>query len=295
VLRALREQFHLDADRTVVLGWSLGGYTAWMWALLHGEELAAAVAIASTTSTPPDDTGLWEAVAPAAAPIPVLTTWGAVDRYPVTAADGGSLGTIAELNRRLRDRHAADPQAAKWRWHELAKLGHGVLELDAELLQPYLGARRDPAPDRVERRFRHLHQGKVWWLEATALGGPLWGEALPKVDRRKGESRREALGRTLLDHLPRLAGSRTLAADGSELISIERHLVDALEIHFECGRLPAPREVVVTEAGAEVFRGTVAPSLSLALLEARQSLDFERLTCAIVVRDATGAWSVKRP
>lgn len=295
-LHALRETFHLDADRTVGLGWSLGGYTAWAWALLHGEELAAAIAVAATTSTPPDDSGLWDAVAHNGSAVPVLTVWGSGDRLSVAGLAGERAGSVLELNRELRDRLGADTRFSRWHWVEVKGEGHGVFRVDDPVLGPWLERRREPSPSQVERRFRHLHQGSVWWLAAMSLGEPLWGRELPKPTRQKGESRLAAIGREVVGRLARVEGSRASDSDGIEQIRISTHLVEGLAVRFECRDLVAPRMVAIQVDGAEVFRGPVAPSLPLALLEARRTLDFERLTCAMVARNRRGGpWAVVAP
>lgn len=283
VLRALRRMFHLDAERTVVTGWSLGGYTSWMWALLHNQELAAAVAIAATSSTPPGEDGLWEAVAPNAAALPVLTVWGARDGLEVTGLpEFGLAGRVAGLNRQLAKDHETNHPTWPWRFLEVPNRGHEILVVDDAVWQAFVVSKRAPQPDRVSRRFRHLHQGDLGWVVATALAPATWGEKIPKHERTKGLSRAQAAGRAVLAALPKIEAVRAWSDPTHQHVTITTELVTKLSVRLPCVNFGGPRRLTITLNGAVAWDEEVRPSLATALLEARASGDLDRLWCARV-------------
>ena len=53
--------------------------------------------------------------------------------------------------------------------------GHYDVTPPLDSLLRVLGGRRREMPHEVEHRFRHLHQGRAWWLEAHTWTGSRWG------------------------------------------------------------------------------------------------------------------------
>ena len=227
VMDTVRRKVHVDSDRVYVLGYSLGGYTAWTLAMLNADRLAGVIALASTYSVPVGEDGLWEAFLPNLRRVPVLNVWGANDRLPVPGVDGESNGTIASLNREFRRRTKRMDLPITHR--PVAGRGHGDLFPQREWVIEMLGRRRIRPPLEVTHRFRHLHHARSYWLEARAWNGESWDEALPHADRREGESAGAALGRELRRRLGELSGTIDgqtirLRRVGSRQVAADREL-----------------------------------------------------------------------
>jgi hypothetical protein len=204
ILAALRQHLHVDADRVYALGYSLGGYATWAVALLHREELAAAIPLAATLTVPPDHPrGLWRDLLPNLGTLPVLTVWGSHDDFPVLGLGGGEvLGGIGELNRKLRGWLAGEPWAITWR--EQPGRGHAEVLPSRRDLLAALAHRRAPWSAPLEHTFRHLHQGAAGWLEARSWEGDAWGHTTPDFPVARGETSAEARARVLRPLLGRL-------------------------------------------------------------------------------------------
>ena len=104
ILEAVRRTAHIDADRSYVVGYSLGGYATWAVALLHGDLVGGAVAIGSVFTVPPDGDGLWKDLLPNFRHVPTMHLWGAKDTVPVTGFGGfpRTIGLMSEINERFR-------------------------------------------------------------------------------------------------------------------------------------------------------------------------------------------------
>lgn len=155
LLRELRRRVHLDSDRIYVLGLSLGGYASWTLALLHADEFAGAVPMASTFSAPIDVDGLWVQMTPNLAHVPILHVWGEQDRLPVPGLGGRRpTGTMSDLNRvfsgLLRDLNLENVVD-----HPVPKAGHGYL--GGESLGPVGGPHQAQQTRKLVRGRRSGH------------------------------------------------------------------------------------------------------------------------------------------
>lgn len=296
-LAAMRRTFHLDAGRTVAVSWGVGaGYEAWYWVSGLGDELAAAVVVDS--SYPPPAKGpIWAAFAPKGAAVPVLSVWGSLDRRYASGPRRRD-GSVRDRNRGLSERIGRDLRFRRWQWVEIeGRNGGDPARVDPSLISRWLSLRREPSPDEIpwHAGVRGERLGPAWWLRPLSAIDSGWNAMQPNL-RRPGEGLEDAFLREFREGMPWLDGRRTTTGDGVERIEVDSHLVEALAIHFECDRLDAPRVVSLVVDGAEVFRGPVSPSLPIALLEARRTRDFDRLTCAILARANSAApWRVVAP
>ena len=283
IFEAVRRTVHVDPDRTFALGYSTGGYAAWAVALLHADQLAGAVAIGSVFTVPPGEDGLWKAVLPNLAQVPVIHVWGTRDSLPVTCIGGGrSIGTMAEVNQRFRT------------WTKGMNLpiedcaipgrGHGGLTPPEGPLSDLLARRRVHYPPKVDHTFRHLHQGHCYWLEAHTWEGEHWGAGRPRVRKQANENDARALGRTVGALLGRLEGE----VDGQTL-RVERRHVGDLTVWLGEGMVDWERPVAIEVDGRRVFEEVLRPDLGVCLAQAARGFDFARLRWAGVRVDARSA------
>jgi pimeloyl-ACP methyl ester carboxylesterase len=276
ILRAVRQEVHVDSDRVYALGFSLGGYAAWAVACLHADQLAGAVAISSAFSVPPGEDGLWRLMLPNLAHLPVLNVWGAEDTLEVLGTRTlQPVGGIASLNRRLVEWTRG--MSLPWRQIEIPGRGHGGATPPRGPLLAILAGRREHYPRLVEHNFRHLHQGQAYWLEAESWQGERWGADPIAYSRQSGESEDQAFGRAaraLLGHLRGEIAGQTIEVD-------QRH-VGEMTVWIGDGMIDWRQPVIVKAGGRQVFAGTLAPDLLVCLSQAARTLDFDRLRWASV-------------
>jgi len=274
ILRAVRQEVHVDSDRVYALGYSLGGYAAWAVACLHADQLAGAVPISSAFSVPPGDDGLWRTMLPNIAHLPVLNVWGAEDSLAVLGTRTlEPVGGIATLNRRLVEWTRG--MSLPWRQIEIPGRGHGGATPPRGPLLEILAGRREHYPRLVEHNFRHLHQGQAYWLEAETWQGERWGADPIAYSRHPGESEDQAFGRAasaLLGHLRGEIAGQTITVD-------QRH-VGEMTVWIGDGMIDWRQPVTINLGGRQVFAGTLAPDLLVCLTQAARTLDFDRLRWA---------------
>ncbi len=274
ILRAVRQAAHVDGDRVYAIGYSLGGYASWSVACLHADQLAGAVPIAGAFSIPLGDDGLWRAMLPNLAHLPVLNVWGERDTLTVYGARTlRPVGGIGEMNRRLAQgtRGLGLPLENV----EVPGRGHGGVTPPRPQLLALLRGRREHYPRKVEHSFRHLHQGSAYWLEADGWEGPRWGSDRPGYSRRPGESEDRAYGRAVGALLGRLAGEVS-----GQTLGVERRHVSDLTVWIGDGMVDWHRPIAIEVGGRLAFEGAVEPDLLLCLTQAARTLDFDRLRWA---------------
>ncbi len=273
ILLALRQRVPVDAGRQYAVGYSLGGYATWAIACLHSDELAGAVPIASAFSIPPTDDGVWRAMVPNIQALPILNVWGALDNLTVYGIDGRVLGGIASLNRPFAS--WVRGLAPLLQNVEIPGAGHGDVRLPSEPFFETLSKRRTEGPLRVEHNFRHLHQGRAYWLEAHTWSGARWDAALPEPTPNPGESRDRALGRAVVDLLGHLEGS----IEGQTIRVKTRH-VDEMTVWIGGGMVDWKKPVTLVVNEREVFAERLEHDLLVCLNEAARRRDFHRLRWA---------------
>jgi pimeloyl-ACP methyl ester carboxylesterase len=272
-LREIRARVHIDAGRQYAIGYSLGGYATWAIAYLHGEELAGAIPIASVLSVPPAEDGLWKLVLPNLARVPILSFWGAEDSMPVPAVGGRPAGTIAALNRRFVE--GIRGMGLDIQHREIPGQGHNDTIPPAESVQRILSRRRPADPRRIAHTFRHLHQGRAYWLEAHSWEGEHWGGQKPVAERRPGETPTQALGRAIAGVLGYLGGE----IRGQTVRVRSRHVAE-LTVWLGEDSVDWACPVRLEWQGRVVFEGTIEPSLEVCLSQADRTRDFDRLRWA---------------
>lgn len=283
ILRAVRQAVRVDSDRQYVLGYSLGGYAAWAVACLHADELAGAAPLASAGGClPAGEDGLWRALLPNLQGLPILHVWGERDTLVVRGLDGQPMGGIAELNRHLKK--LSKGLLPRVDQVGLPGQGHYDVKPPLDSLLRVLGGRRREMPRQVEHRFRHLHQGRAWWLEAHTWTGSRWGAELPRAEARPGETPGQALGRELEGLLGLLKGALS-----GQTITIETRHVGELTAWVGEGMVDWSRPVKVVRDGRPVFEGLLQPDLWVCLEEARRRQDFDRLRWAGLRLGADGS------
>ncbi|UCF69349.1 MAG: hypothetical protein JSV80_08785, partial [Acidobacteriota bacterium] len=267
VLREIKRLVHVDSDRVYLTGYSRGGHASWTLGTLHAEQFAAVAPIAGTLIAPVPR-AIWPLLLPNLTHTAVLNVWGELD----TDLDDGRMspdGGLAAVNRKLR-RVAGElglPLASR----QIAGVGHlGVVPPRAEMLE-LLERRRIHFPEQVRHRFRHLYQGKAYWLEARRLTGSQWSDRLT-IRRGPRENIDAAIARALRAQLGELRGS----IEGQK-IDVRRRQVDPLVVWFGDGMIDWNGSVVLEASRVRDFRGQIEPDLLICLLQAARTRDFERL------------------
>ena len=135
-LKKIKQTVNIDSDRVYLAGYSLGGHTSWTLAVLHADQFAGAMPLASTFTIILPDL-LWESFLPNLAHLPVLCVWGEAD----TKYGGERIspeGGIAGVNRKLRELLAQNGLPATM--IELPGKGHGEVEPPADEVTRLLAA-----------------------------------------------------------------------------------------------------------------------------------------------------------
>jgi len=282
VLDAVKAIVHVDSDRVYALGYSRGGYASWSMATTYADRFAGVVAIASTTSVPPSDDGVWRLTLPGVSHLRVLNVWGGMDSMVVRGLDGRPLGTISGLNRRFVEMtRGMDLPIVNL---EVPGRTHNNLVPPRDAVLDVLAATRVAYPRAVDHVFRHVHQGSAYWLEAHSWVGDRWGEEPPAVVTGEGETDAAAIGRTIAARLGRLRGE----VDGQTL-RVERAHVGEMTVWIGDPMIDWAKPVALEVDGRRVFEGSVARGLDLCLSEAARTRDFDRLRWAAVRVGADGA------
>ncbi len=288
MLRAIRKQVHVDADRTYAVGYSFGGHATWTLALFHTDLLAGAMPIASTISVPGDFQKAWEALLPNLAGLPLVHVWGEEDPLDRPGLEGRNpnAGSMASLNRDLAGL-IAKLALPKLRQNRLPGIGHDNADPLPGELPKLLKEKRQRWPKQVRHRFRHLHQGSAYWLEALEWQGDGWFDYQRPIEMAEGETAVQAYERVFLPLLGELRGE----VQGQKITVATRHVAE-LVVWLSPELLDLTKPIEIELNGKTVFAGQVAPSLAVALRQAATTRDFERLRWAGVRIDAEGKATV---
>lgn len=288
MVRAIRQQVHVDADRVFAVGYSFGGHATWTLSLLHTDLLAGAMPIASTISIPGDFQAAWARLLPNLAGLPLVHVWGEEDPLDRPGLEGRQpkVGSMASLNRDLAALvDKLDLPAL--RQNRLPGVGHDNADPRPGELAKLLKNKRERWPKQVRHHFRHLHQGSAYWLEALAWQGEGWFDYQRPLERAAGETWPQAYERVFLPLLGELRGEVT----GRKIQIETRHVAD-LVVWLSPELLDLGQPIEIELNGKPVFAGKVAPSLGVALAQADRTRDFERLRWAGIRIDADGKASI---
>jgi len=284
MLRAIRKTVHVDSDRVLAIGYSLGGYMSWTMAIFHPDLLAAAIPMASTISIPGDLAGGWEQITRNFSQLPILHVWGSSDSLNVPGFEArdqfaGSMSsfneTFSPYIRKLGLKTITE--------NRISGAGHGGATPNPDDLRKILKSVRVRWPEKVQHQYRHLHQGSAYWLEANEWAGAGWFESGRRVDRLKGETWPQAYGRAFLPLLGELQGEVV----GQKIRINTQHVADfTVWLSPELINFDQPIEIEL--AGKKVFGAKVKPDLAVLLDRAERTRDFERLPWAGIRINAAG-------
>lgn len=286
ILDAVARRVHVASDRVYAFGYSRGGFAAWYVGLYYPDRLAGVVAMASGFDVAPADDGFWRLLVANVRNLPVLNAWGERDPLIMKDLDDQPAGTFAESNRRFqREIHGMGLPITNI---EVVGGVHNQLATPPGPVVDLLLTRRTQDPTRLTHTFRHLHQASCYWLEGLTWVGDRWGAPGPEpLPAREGETRSQAIARTLEPLLGRLTGE----LDGQTIRVTRRHIGDAA-IWLGERTINWNRPIAVEVDGAIVFSGRVTQDVGVALSRAAATMDFEALRFACLRVDAEGKVTV---
>ncbi len=277
ILQAVRQTVHVDADRVVLSGYSMGGHTSWTLAAIMPDQFATAMPLAGSFTLILADK-LWPVFTPNMQHLPVTCVWGAGDIYY-----GGErispTGGIAGVNRRYRE--VATEFDVPVTGIELPDAGHKNVIPPDEVLQDIFSRERVNYPDSFELTFRHIYQAQAYWIEGHEWAGGQWINNKRTIQMRPGENQwndddfDEAVARAYRGDLGRLEGT----VEG-QLIDVRRQKVKELTIWIGDGMIDWNAPVTVKISGHEQFSGRLEPSLYVCLSQAARTYDLNRLRWA---------------
>lgn len=278
LLREVRRNLHLDANRTFALGYSRGGHACWTLAVLEADLFAGVVPLAGTLILQEWEK-LFEVFLPNARTTRVLSCWGKGDTAGTDMLSRSPQGGIAGINRTLF--RVAESLKLPATGIEDPEAGHGGIVPPADALTQLLASTRDPWPDRIDHHFRVLEQGAPYWIESKSLQGALWNTTQLKIEFKPGENsgdpavEREAVARAIRGLLCRVQGER----DGQK-IKVTRKKVTDLIVWLGDPELDFVKPVTLTVNGEKLFDAIIEPDLLLCLTQARRDYDFDHLRWA---------------
>jgi len=267
VLADVRRRANVDSDRTILGGYSRGGYTTWGTVLFSPGEWAGAVPMASWPLTEAGSHGATFYLQNVLN-LAIQAHWGEKDIMPGQTQGINTLSreAAAEL-KRLR--------AARFEGIEYAGQGHG-LKLRKDTIRTFLETvRRNPFPAECKFIFHRLYQGRAYYVRATAVAKPEFDFRKPRVLR---IARKEDLPKAKRAMWKREGYELTARMPpGKNLIAVFMRNLKGVEVALSAEHLDFSRPIRITLNGRTV--STAKRDLDWAeLLEtARQTYDFERL------------------
>jgi dienelactone hydrolase len=291
VWRTLRQRWHIDADRTYLAGYSLGGDTVLTLASMHPSQIAGGLAMAAGAAYPTDVAGLPERFLAQLAPIEMLHVYGEDDTLNIVGLNARPQEITLAQQGELVDDLTQELGLTRYRVLRLTGVGHsGVFPTTEQALVP-LSATRIPLPTQFSHSFRYIHQADAFWIEGHEWLGDAWLTAWPDVEPDVGETDEEALVRTIHSLLGRIDAS----IDNQTITVDTEHLSD-FTVWLEDDMIDWSRPIVVVANGGVVFDGEVAPSIEIALAQAHRTYDFDRLRLAGIRIDvSTGTAHIVTP
>ena len=274
---ALRRRFHIDNDRVYISGYSKGGHTTWMQAILHADEFAGALALASTFVMPEHER-IWASFLPNLGNTYFACVWGAgdvLDNAGERSADGG----VAGLNQGIRK--LAGELSLALHMIELAGRDHFDVQPPAEIVDAWLTARRVHYPAKSEHAFRHESQGHAYWVEANEWTGSQWTDAPIELSLRSNENpnNREDVRAATARAYQQLLGGVSGEIDGQEL-RVSRKRIKELTIWLGDGMFDWEQPITLVVSGRKIYEQRVTPNLHVCLTQAKRTYDFDRLRWA---------------
>ncbi len=277
VWRRLREIVHIDSDRMFVSGYSLGGHTTWTLAVLHPDQFAGAMPLASTFTLLLPDL-LWEHLVPNLEHLPVLCVWGENDKFyggERISPEGGIAGVNRELKKLLAEHDIPVTMI------ELPGVGHGGVTPPADELAKLLDRQRVHWPASFTHVFRHIYQGPCYWIEPHVWHGKQWTSNQEQIQLRPGENPLDqrdfdqAVARTYRGLLAETRGEIQ-----GQTLRVYRKRIRELTVWVGDGMLDWQQPVQIVANGRKVFDERLEPSVFVALSQSARTRDFDRLRWA---------------
>jgi dienelactone hydrolase len=277
VLEDVRHRANLDSNRSILMGYSKGGYTTWYAALFDPGDWAAAIPMAACPLSQAQTPGM-TLYLPNVLDLALQLHWGALD-----SLEGQSEGTNT-YNREV----AAEMKrlgAKKFEGLEYPGQGHDLTLQTAKIRAFALAARRQPFPDQGHLIFHALWQGRAWSVRALAA-------AHEDFDFSKNIS----VSINSKEDLLQAVKAYYLKADFDlqvRLRSVDNTFVvlskdlQELEIELPADRLDWSRPVQVLVNTKSIFAGRRAVDYPELLETARRSYDLDRLVAARLHWSAT--------
>jgi len=280
VLEDVRQRANVDSDRTVLTGYSKGGYTTWGTILFSPGEWAGAAPMASFPVTEAG-AGIGHTLYLSnVLALAIQAHWGAGD------IEAGQKEGINTFSREV----AAEMQrlgAKRFEGIEYAGEGHG-LHVKADRFRAFvLAARREPWPTECKLLFHRLYQGRAYYARATAATKEEFDFRRKRVLR---ITRREDLDKARRN-LYQQEGYELTARmpPGANLVAVFARNLKEVEVDLAAEKLDFNRPIRVTLGSRTVQEGMRKLDWAELLETVRRTGDFERLVGGRVKLSVAGA------
>ena len=267
VLADVRRRANVDSDRTVLGGYSRGGYTTWGTILFSPGEWAGAVPMASWPGTEAGSDGAIFYLQNVLN-LAIQAHWGQNDIMPGQTEGINTLSreAAAELKRL---------GAARFEGIEYAGQGHG-LKLGSDTIRTFIEtARRDPFPAECKLIFHRLYQGRAYYVRATAAAKEEFDFRQRRVLR---IASKEDLAKAKRAMWHREGFEITARMPpGKNLIAVFMRNLKGVDVALPAERLDFSRPIQITLGGRTASAAKRDLDWAELLETARQTYDFERL------------------
>ncbi len=269
IIRKLKRMYHIDSDRVYVNGYSMGGHSSFLAAVLHTDQFAGVVPLAGSLMT---QLG-WEAaelMLPNVRSLPMLVVWGNGDVHD-------RFGNVDKVGKGIHGANLHVRGVSK-RFDlgldmvELDGVGHSGVKPPPERFSEILRRVRPHVVKKFDHWFRYPSQGRMCWLRLAEYQGIPWKGRRFVVRLKPGEVYSEGALRTMKLRLAYVGGE----IDG-QTIRVETRKCKSIDVVLHDGLVDLDRDVVVEWKGEKVFGGRVTPSVRTMLELAYEDWDFQRL------------------
>ncbi len=282
-VEALRRKYHVDNDRVLLVGYSLGGHNAWMAGLMQPELFAGVMPMATPLQAPGGEL-LYEDLLQNLANTYVLFVWGAKDNVDAEGKpmlDGGNAARNKHMTAVMRAVGNGRFDAA-----ELADVGHLNVVPPPQLWTKFLDQRRERWPERVRQTFRLAEQSEAYWIAADRLQGEPLTDGTIQVEMQEGETEATATRRHLVSKLGLVEGSIRRGKRQEIKLNSRNAVRIVLLLSDDIINLDEP--ITILRGRKKVYSGKVKRDMRVTLREAARTWDFERLASARVVVPVAG-------
>ncbi len=273
VLADVRRKVNINSDRTIITGYSNGGYTTWGMAMFAPGEWGGAAPMAAFPLTQAG-VSVITLYLPNVTNLDIQSHWGQKD-----IVEGQSEG-INTLNREVT-RELSRMRAGRYQGIEYAGQGHQI-DINKEQFQKFVAeARREPFPSKGKLIFHAVQQGRAWY--ATALKGTKedfdFSQGL-KISVTRPEDVGPAIRKKMLDEAMEL---NVTLQERTNIIRVVGRNVAEVEIVIPLAQMNWSRPMRVFFGRRQVSAGKRDIDWFEMLETARRTYDFERLIGGRVV------------